>query len=130
MSCWYIGYYATLSMWRCTVRFRGRTSYWRLVKWYNACFTRRSRWFDSIIANISWCSGSTQDFDSYSRGSSPCEINMQISKKLHAKKKPNRREEGHWEGRYWCGCRIRGYRIWLGVKRYGRDYRLDIHDIR
>ena len=44
----------------------------------------------------------------------------QLSKKDHSKKKPNRREEGHWEGKCWCNCRTRGYRIWLGIKKYGK----------
>lgn len=43
---------------------------------------------------------------------------MQISKKDHNKKKPTK-EEGHWEGKYWCNCLIRGYRLWLGKKKYG-----------
>lgn len=42
-----------------------------------------------------------------------------LSKKAHYKKKPNRREEGHWEGDYWCNCKTKKYRLWLGVKRYG-----------
>jgi len=44
---------------------------------------------------------------------------MKLSKKDHNKKKPNRKEEGHWEGKYWCNCRIRNYRSWLGNKKYG-----------
>lgn len=44
---------------------------------------------------------------------------MQITKKDHVKKKPNRREEGHWESKYWCNCRTRNYRRWLGKKRFG-----------
>lgn len=44
----------------------------------------------------------------------------QITKKDHSKKKPNRKQEGHWEGKYWCSCRIRNYRLWLGLKKYGK----------
>jgi hypothetical protein len=40
-----------------------------------------------------------------------------ITKKAHAKMKPNNREEGHWEGKYWCNCLTRNYRLWLGKKR-------------
>jgi len=42
----------------------------------------------------------------------------QLSKKDHSKKKSNT-EQGHWEGKYWCNCKIKGYRIWLGLKKYG-----------
>ncbi len=41
-----------------------------------------------------------------------------LSKKDLNKKKPTK-EEGHWEGKFWCNCMIRGYRKWLGKKRYG-----------
>jgi len=44
---------------------------------------------------------------------------VQISKKELGKKKPNRREEGHWEGKYWCNCLVRNYRKWLYRKKYG-----------
>jgi len=44
----------------------------------------------------------------------------QISKKNHSKKKPTF-EEGHWEGKYWCNCLTRGYRLWLGKKKYGNQ---------
>lgn len=43
---------------------------------------------------------------------------MKLSKKDHAKKKPTR-DEGHWEGKYWCNCMIRNFRGWLGLKKYG-----------
>jgi len=35
-----------------------------------------------------------------------------------------RKDCGHWEGKYWCNCRTRNIRKWLGVKRYGysEDY--------
>jgi hypothetical protein len=48
---------------------------------------------------------------------------QQISKKDLRKKKPNRKETGHWEGKYWCDCRTRNYRAWLSVKRNGHDER-------
>lgn len=43
-------------------------------------------------------------------------ITCQLSKKARSKKKPNRKEEGHWEGKYWCNCKTRNYRRWLGRK--------------
>ena len=46
-------------------------------------------------------------------------MRIQLSKKDHQKKKPNRREEGHFESKYWCDCMTRNYRRWLGKKRYG-----------
>ncbi len=39
-----------------------------------------------------------------------------ISKRAFNRKKPTS-ELGHFEGKYWCGCRIRGYRKWLAMKR-------------
>ena len=50
---------------------------------------------------------------------------MQLSKKDHCKKKPNRTEEGHWEGKFWCNCRTRNYRTWLGVKKHGQADKKD-----
>jgi hypothetical protein len=44
-----------------------------------------------------------------------------ISKKDYIKKKPNRKETGHWEGKHWCECRTRKFKQWLGIKRYGHD---------
>lgn len=43
----------------------------------------------------------------------------QLSKKDFAKSKPQP-DEGHWEGKYWCNCRIRNKRKWLGMKKYGK----------
>jgi len=40
----------------------------------------------------------------------------QLSKRDHSKKKPNP-DEGHFEGKFWCDCRTRNYRRWLGFKR-------------
>lgn len=45
---------------------------------------------------------------------------MKLSKKDYDKMKP-RKDCGHWEGKYWCDCKTRGIRKWLGVKRYGHD---------
>lgn len=46
--------------------------------------------------------------------------NKHLSKKdLHKKK--STKEEGHWEGKYWCYCRTRNYRKWLGIKKYGAE---------
>ena len=41
-----------------------------------------------------------------------------MTKKQFYKKKPHP-EDGHWEGKFWCGCRIRGRRKWLAFKRGG-----------
>ena len=43
----------------------------------------------------------------------------QISKKDLSKKKPTK-EEGHWEGKHWCNCRTRNFRLWLGLKKWGK----------
>jgi len=45
----------------------------------------------------------------------------QVTKKDLDKKKPFNRDLGHWEGKYWCNCRVRNYRKWLGVKKYGHE---------
>lgn len=42
-----------------------------------------------------------------------------LSKNDYLKKKPNKKETGHFEGKYWCDCRTKGYRLWLGIKKYG-----------
>lgn len=43
-----------------------------------------------------------------------------LSKKDLNKKKPTK-EEGHWESKFWCNCRLRNFRQWLGIKKYGHD---------
>jgi hypothetical protein len=45
----------------------------------------------------------------------------QISKKEHNQKKPTP-DEGHPEGKFWCNCRIRNYRRWLGKKKFGNQF--------
>lgn len=45
----------------------------------------------------------------------------QLSKKDFHKKKPDYEEDGHSEGKYFCDCRVRNRRKWLGVKKYGKD---------
>ena len=44
---------------------------------------------------------------------------MKISKKRFEKKGPP--SCGHWEGKFWCDCRTRGFRKWLGLKLFGKD---------
>jgi hypothetical protein len=41
--------------------------------------------------------------------------------RFHLKK---RSDCGHFEGKYWCDCRTRNIRKWLGMKRHGitNDY--------
>ena len=34
-------------------------------------------------------------------------------------------EIGHWEGKYFCACRTRKYRMWLGMKQNGFKDELD-----
>lgn len=46
-------------------------------------------------------------------------MSKQLSKKKYQKKKGNLKEIGHFEGKYFCDCRTRNIRKWLGVKRYG-----------
>jgi hypothetical protein len=40
-------------------------------------------------------------------------------KQLAKKKLKNRKDCGHWEGKYWCNCMTRNIRRWLGVKMFG-----------
>ena len=49
----------------------------------------------------------------------------QMSKKDFIKKKPHR-EDGHWEGKFWCDCRIRNRRKWLG--RYAKQNEFDVNE--
>jgi hypothetical protein len=44
---------------------------------------------------------------------------VKISKKRFEKKGPP--SCGHWEGKFWCDCRTRGFRKWLGLKLFGKD---------
>lgn len=46
-------------------------------------------------------------------------------KQMPKKKLKIREDCGHWEGKYWCNCRIRNIRKWLGVKLYGREEEMD-----
>ena len=41
-----------------------------------------------------------------------------LSKKNHSKKRP-KGDNAHWEGKYFCDCRVRNIRKWLGIKFYG-----------
>ena len=41
-----------------------------------------------------------------------------VTKKADMKRKPGS-DEGHWEGSYWCNCRMRNIRNWLSKKKYG-----------
>jgi hypothetical protein len=43
---------------------------------------------------------------------------VKLSKKKTEKKR--RDDTGHCEGKHWCNCRMRGIRVWLGMKRGGR----------
>jgi len=43
----------------------------------------------------------------------------QISKKDLYKKKPYRKDIGHFEGKHWCNCRTRNFRYWLAKKKFG-----------
>jgi hypothetical protein len=43
-------------------------------------------------------------------------------KKMQLKK---REDCGHFEGKYWCDCRTRNIRKYLGIKRYGREEEMD-----
>lgn len=44
---------------------------------------------------------------------------MKGYKQLSKKKQTRTRDCGHWEGKYWCNCRERNIRRWLGIKFYG-----------
>lgn len=48
----------------------------------------------------------------------------QLTKKEYAKRKPSK-DNSHWEGGYFCDCRTRNVRKWLGIKMYGQ---LDLDD--
>lgn len=39
-----------------------------------------------------------------------------MTKKKFIQKKPHK-EDGHWEGNFWCDCRTRNRRKWLAFKR-------------
>jgi hypothetical protein len=52
-------------------------------------------------------------------------MTRQMSKRDFEKKVSSKPDIGHWEGKYWCGCRIRNYRKWLGVKKYGQEDKRD-----
>jgi len=46
----------------------------------------------------------------------------QLPKKDLSKKKETK-DQGHWEGKFWCNYRIRNIRKWFGIKKYGHyDY--------
>ena len=42
----------------------------------------------------------------------------QLSKRNYIKRKHDK-DQSHWEGDYFCDCRTRNIRKWLGFKRYG-----------
>lgn len=44
-----------------------------------------------------------------------------LSKKKFEKKKKKNPDAVHWEGNYYCACRIRNYRKWLAIKRHGKE---------
>ncbi len=44
----------------------------------------------------------------------------QISKKDYHNRKP-KPDDSHWEGKYFCDCRTRNIRKWIGRKRYGNE---------
>lgn len=46
----------------------------------------------------------------------------QATKNFLYKKKP-KKDHGHWEGKYWCDCKVRNYRKWLWKKLRGNDDR-------
>ena len=53
---------------------------------------------------------------------------MQMTKNRFVKKKTNRKEATHMEGKHFCDCRIRNFRKWLGVKLYGQPERTNPED--
>jgi len=36
-------------------------------------------------------------------------------------------ENAHFEGKYFCGCKTRKIRKWLGIKRYGKKENDDLN---
>lgn len=42
-------------------------------------------------------------------------------KQLSKKKLKKRKDCGHWEGKFWCNCRTRNIRKWLGYKKFGAE---------
>ena len=53
---------------------------------------------------------------------------MMMSKKTFQKKRVRRKDSIHWEGDYFCDCRVRNLRKWLGVKLHGQSERLNEPD--
>lgn len=43
-------------------------------------------------------------------------------KQLEKKKLKKRPDCGHYEGKFWCDCRTRNIRKYLGIKRYGKEF--------
>ena len=54
---------------------------------------------------------------------------MQMTKRDFIKKRSNKKEATHMEGKFFCDCRVRNFRKWLGVKLYGQPDRLRRVDI-
>jgi hypothetical protein len=48
---------------------------------------------------------------------------MQLSKKKYIKKKANKKEASHWEGKVFCNCKTRNIRKYLGYKLHGQPER-------
>lgn len=40
-----------------------------------------------------------------------------MTKKDFYKKRKKNKDACHWEGQFYCDCRVRNYRKWLGFKR-------------
>jgi hypothetical protein len=44
----------------------------------------------------------------------------QATKKYLYSAKP-KKDHGHWEGKYWCDCKVKNYRKWLAKKLWGKN---------
>ena len=53
-------------------------------------------------------------------------MNQATKKEMGKHTKRHHKECGHWEGRYWCDCCVRGWRLWLGRKLRGLKSMEDI----
>lgn len=52
-------------------------------------------------------------------------MSAKVTKREYMSKGLGNKECGHWEGNFWCDCKVRGYRVWLGIKKFGHQEQCD-----
>jgi len=55
-------------------------------------------------------------------------MTQSTKKELLKHTKRYHKELGHWEGKHWCDCCVRGWRLWLGRKLYGPESMYSVED--